>query len=94
MAAACDDEAGRDPRTKLHCPRPDCLVAHVDGATRQHLFNIAQAEREAEIEPDSVLDHGWRKAVPLVRNSRHWGPRKANSHGPHRRLGSIGLTAR
>ena len=40
-----------------------------------------------------MLNYGRREAVPLVRNSRHWGLREANKLRPHQRLVSIGLTA-
>jgi hypothetical protein len=60
---------------------------------RHHLLDVAKTEREAEVQPDSVLNHGRWEAVSFVGDSRHWGPRKANNHGPYQRLGSIGLTA-
>ena len=59
----------------------------------EHLFIVAQVERQTKVEPDSVLNHGGWEAVTFVGKSRHWGPREANNHGPHQKLGSIGLTA-
>lgn len=82
-----------DLGAELQCPGADRFVAHVDATMREHLFNVTQAECEAEIEPNGVLNHGGWEAVPFVGNSRHWGPREANIHGPHQRLVSIGLTA-
>jgi hypothetical protein len=38
-----------DLRSELHCPGPDCFVAHVDAPLGEHLFNVAQTEREAEV---------------------------------------------
>ena len=39
---------------KLACPLPHGLVADNDAPCRQHLFDHAQAEREAKIQPDGV----------------------------------------
>ena len=39
---------------------------HVDAAGGQHLFDHAQAQREAEVEPDGVADDLARKAVAGV----------------------------
>lgn len=36
-------------RPELDRPAPDRLVAHVDSARRQELFDVAQAETEAEV---------------------------------------------
>src|SRR3954463_2397573 len=41
-------------------------MAHVDAAGRQPLFAHAQAQREAEVEPDGVADDLARKAVAGV----------------------------
>ena len=56
-----------DLRPELDRPAPDRLVAHVDAACRQKLFDIAQAETEAEVEPHGMADHLRRKAVALER---------------------------
>src|SRR3954447_8047041 len=47
-------------------PLPHGLVAHVDAAGRQHLFDHAQAQRKAEVEPDRVADDLAWKAVASV----------------------------
>jgi hypothetical protein len=52
--AGGDLPAERDP------PLPHRLVADDDATSRQHLFDHAQAEREAEIEPDCVTSAGKR----------------------------------
>jgi len=44
-------------------------------------INITQAEREMEVEPNGMLNHGWREAMPFVQDSHHWGLPKANEHG-------------
>src|SRR5215210_1410631 len=51
---------------ELARPLPDGLMAHVNTAGRQHLFDHAQAERKAEIEPDGVADDLAWKAVAGV----------------------------
>lgn len=67
---------GGDLRAELHCPGANCLVAHIDATMCEHLFNVTQTECEAKVEPNGVLNHGGWEAVPLVGNSRHWGPRE------------------
>src|SRR3954470_11602318 len=41
---------------ELAPPLPHGFVAHHDAAGRQHLFDHAQAQRKAEVEPDGVAD--------------------------------------
>src|SRR3954447_4523161 len=48
---------------ELARPLAHGLVAHIDAAGGQHLFDHAQAQRKAEIEPDGVADDLARKAV-------------------------------
>src|SRR4051795_12023773 len=48
---------------KLQRPLPHALVADDDAARRQHLLDHAQAEREPEIQPDSVADDLGREAI-------------------------------
>lgn len=85
---------GGDLRAEPGCPKADRFVAHVDAAVSEHFLDITQAEREAKVEPDRMLYHGWWEAPPLVGNSRHRGSSGgANSHCPYQRLASIGLTA-
>src|SRR3954462_7343941 len=51
---------------ELARPLPYGLMAHVDAAGRQHLFDHAQAERKAEVEPPGVADDLAGKAVAGV----------------------------
>src|SRR3954447_26718509 len=51
---------------ELARPLAHGLVAHVDAAGRQHLFDHAQAQGKAEVEPDRVADDLARKAVAGV----------------------------
>src|ERR1700748_3068102 len=41
---------------KFEAPLPDRLIGHRDAASRQHLLNHAQAQREPKIQPDRVAD--------------------------------------
>src|SRR5208337_3550317 len=49
------DAVGEFP-TELQAPLPDRLVCDRDAASRQHLLNHAQAQREPEIQPDRIAD--------------------------------------
>src|SRR4051794_36275136 len=51
---------------ELARPLPDRLVADADAAGRQKLIHHAQAQREAEVEPDRVADDLGRKAIAGV----------------------------
>src|SRR3954462_5946025 len=55
-----------EPLAELARPLAHGLVAHVNAAGGQHLFDHAQAERKAEIEPDGVADDLAWKAVAGV----------------------------
>ena len=71
---------------ELERPLPHGLVADHDAPCRQHLLDHAQAEREAEIEPDRVADHLGREAVPGI---GRLGGRRTHA----RRLSDRGQTA-
>jgi len=48
------------PTANTHNPgymSPD-LEAHIDAPVREHLFNVSQAEHEAEVEPGCALTYG------------------------------------
>lgn len=74
-------KVGGDLRTELHRPGADRLVTHIDAPLREHLFDIAQAEREAEVQPHRMLNDGCRETVPFEGNSRHWVLPEANEQG-------------
>jgi hypothetical protein len=64
--------AAADPIGELSAellgPAPHRLVADLNSAGRQHLFNHAQAERKAEVQPDRVADHlGWETVASVER---------------------------
>lgn len=57
----------RNLGAELDSPTGDGLVADVDPSLRQHLLDIAEAEGEAEIEPDRMADDVHRKPMPNER---------------------------
>src|SRR5215213_9818791 len=62
---------------ELARPLAHGLVAHLDAAGGQHLFDHAQAQGKAEVEPDGVANDLARKAVTGVRGlgcGCHAGP--------------------
>ena len=62
---------GGDGGAKLYRPAPDRLVADLDAALGEHLLDVAQRQREAEVEPHCEPDHVRWKAVPFVRDRAH-----------------------
>src|SRR5271166_1554976 len=61
---------------EFQAPLPDRLIGDRDAASRQHLLNHAQAQREPEIEPDRVTDQLRRVAmasINRVSGRRHLG---------------------
>ena len=46
---------------------------HHDPAFRQQIFDVAEAQREPNIEPDRVLDDFGRKAIAAVADFEHRG---------------------
>lgn len=62
---------GGDGRTKLVGPAADGLVADVDSALGQQLFNVAQTQGETVIMPDSEPDDLRAEPVSLVRDGLH-----------------------
>src|ERR1700730_4850928 len=56
----------------LH-PAPDSLIGDHDPAFRQQIFDVAEAQREPNIEPDRVLDDFGRKAIAAIADFDHRG---------------------
>ena len=52
---------------ELGAPPPDRLVTHRDTAYEHQLLDLAEAEREPEVQPHAVVDDLDRVAVALVR---------------------------
>ena len=59
-------QSSRERRPELEDPLPDCLVGDVETAFGEQLLNVAVAQREAQIQPDGVLDDEGRKAMPTI----------------------------
>jgi hypothetical protein len=55
-----------DHRSEMIDPAPDGLIGDRDPAFRQQIFGVAETQREAEIEPDRVLDDFGRKAIAAI----------------------------
>jgi hypothetical protein len=52
--------------TKLDAPVPDGFVTNCDASLSQEIFNIAVAEVEAIVEPDSIANDIGRESVTFV----------------------------
>ena len=52
-----------DPRSEMVHPAPNGLVGNRDAAFRQQILDVAEAEREPEIEPNSPLNDLRREPV-------------------------------
>jgi Hsp20/alpha crystallin family len=55
-----------DHRSEMIHPAPDGLIGDRDPAFRQQIFDVAETQREAEIEPDRVLDDFGREAIAAI----------------------------
>src|SRR5215212_5152564 len=62
-----------DHRTEGEHPTPDALIGDHDAPLSQEFFNIAEAEREAQIHPHGTLDDLRREAIARVRERAHAG---------------------
>ena len=64
---------------------PDSLIGDHDPAFRQQIFDVAEAQREPNIEPDRVLDDFGRKAIAAIADFDHrgwYGYRSATASPP------------
>src|SRR5205814_4113792 len=63
---------GRRPRSRraitgqLQHPAPDGFVGDVEPSLGEEIFDVSVAEREAQVEPDRMLDDDGRKPVTTV----------------------------
>src|SRR6202022_844805 len=60
-----------DHRPEMVHPAPDGLIGDHDPAFRQQIFDVAEAQREPNIEPDRLLDDFGREAVAAVADLGH-----------------------
>jgi hypothetical protein len=56
-------EPSRDHRSEFQHPIPDGFVGDVEATVGQQFLYVAAAEREAQVEPNGVLDDNRREAV-------------------------------
>jgi len=56
----------RDHRSELEHPAPYRFVGNVEPTLGEEVLNVSIAQREAQVEPHSMLDDNWRKAVAAV----------------------------
>lgn len=54
---------------KLQTSLSNCFIRNDDPALRQQFLDIAKTEREAEIQPNSMTDNFWWKAIAFVTRS-------------------------
>jgi hypothetical protein len=66
-------QAGRDPRPEMVGPAPDRLVGEDNPAFGKQILDVAEAQREAIIEPDRMLDDFGREAVAGITDFCHQG---------------------
>src|SRR6516165_4118110 len=60
-----------DHRTELEHPTPHRFVREVEPPLSEQFLNIAVAQREAEIEPNCVLDDLGREAMTAIAEQSH-----------------------
>ncbi len=62
-----------DRRPELVGPATDGFIGHIDPSFSEQILDVAQAQSEAIIEPDSEPDHVRREAMALEGNGFHLG---------------------
>src|SRR6266404_9460545 len=60
-----------DQRTKLQHPAPHRFVGNVQPTLGQKILNVPVAQREAQVEPDRVLDDRRREAMTAIGKLSH-----------------------
>ncbi len=60
-------------QSKLSAPASNGLVADLDSAFSEQILDVAQAQREPEIESGGMLNYLWWEPVALVGNGFHVG---------------------
>jgi hypothetical protein len=65
-------------------PASDCLATDPNPALREQIFDVAQAQREPEIEPNRLLTDPGRRPIVGVADFRHalWLPRDQSLNKP------------
>ena len=65
-ARAATPQPPRDQRAELQHPAPDGFVGDIEPTLGQQILDVSVAEREAQVEPDRMLDDNGRKPVTTV----------------------------
>src|SRR5215831_15006181 len=68
---AAPAQPSRDHRSKFQNPTPDGFVRDVEPPLGQEFLDVPIAQREAQVDPDRMLDDRWRKAVAAVGDFSH-----------------------
>src|SRR4029077_11280489 len=64
-------QTSSDRRSEFEHPTANALVGDVETALGKQLFDIAIAQREAKVQPHSVLDDDRRKTMPAIGDRSH-----------------------
>jgi hypothetical protein len=64
-------EGSQRQQGRIQEPPADRFVGQIQTTLGEHLFDIAQAERESSVEPDRVSNDRWREAVAFEAEWRH-----------------------
>ena len=63
-------QPSRNRRAEFQHPTPHRFIGEVEPTLGEQILHVAVAQREAEIEPNRVLDNRRRKAVAAIRESK------------------------
>ena len=55
-----------DPQSELQHPAPDGFVEGVEPSFGEEILDVSVAEREAQVNPDGMLDDNRRKSVTSI----------------------------
>src|SRR5271155_646685 len=64
-------QPSRDHRSEFQHPTPDGFIGDVEPPLGEEFLDVPIAQREAQVEPDRVLDNYRRKAVAAVGDFSH-----------------------
>ncbi len=70
-------------QAKRHRPATNHLIRYVDPPLSEHIFDIAKAQRKAEIQPDGMLDDQGRETVAGIGNILHPTTIPGHQHRGH-----------
>ena len=61
----------RIDRTEVDHPSANRLMGDKDAALSEKILDISEAQREAQVQPDSMLDHHWREPIAAIAERFH-----------------------